>query len=154
MVIHTWNSCSAFNPSKVHTHSSEHTPWTHTRSSGQPFILRYPGSSCGFMPCSRAPRRGIEDGENAVHLQFLPAWDSNSQPFDYESDSLLLGHDFPLLTDNGWMPLLKLKCTSCLEICVLIISVEWSREQAGVRSECWLNSCRCIFHSLNNSLKT
>ncbi len=25
MVTHTWNLCSAFNPSKVHTHSSEHT---------------------------------------------------------------------------------------------------------------------------------
>ncbi len=30
MVTHTRNLCSAFNPSKVHTHSSEHThtPWT------------------------------------------------------------------------------------------------------------------------------
>ncbi len=52
----TPNLCSAFNPSKVHTHSSEHThtpwtphtPWTHTRSSGQPFMLRCPGSSWGF----------------------------------------------------------------------------------------------------------
>ncbi len=37
-------------PSKVHTHSSEHThtPWTHTRSSGQPFMLRRLGSSWGF----------------------------------------------------------------------------------------------------------
>ncbi len=50
MVTHTRNLCSAFNPSKVHTHSSEHThtPWTHTRSSGQPFMLRRPGSSWGF----------------------------------------------------------------------------------------------------------
>ncbi len=42
--------------------------------------------------------RGIEGEESAVyslpHLQFLPARDSNSQPFDYESDSLPLGHDF------------------------------------------------------------
>ncbi len=34
--------------------------------------------------------RGIEGGESAVHslphLQFLPTQDSNSQPFDYESD--------------------------------------------------------------------
>ncbi len=27
----TWNSCSAFNPSKVHTHSSEHTHREHTQ---------------------------------------------------------------------------------------------------------------------------
>ncbi len=42
MVTHTRNLCSAFNPSKVHTHSSEHT------QCGQPFILRRPGSSWGF----------------------------------------------------------------------------------------------------------
>ncbi len=59
----TQNLCSAFHPSKythththTHTHSTEHThthththrehtPWTHTRSSGQPFFLR---SSWGF----------------------------------------------------------------------------------------------------------
>ncbi len=39
MVTHTRNLCSAFNPSKVHT------PWTHTRSSGKPFLLWHPGSS-------------------------------------------------------------------------------------------------------------
>ncbi len=37
MVTHTRNLCSAFNPSKVHTHSSEQT-----------FILWHPGSSWGF----------------------------------------------------------------------------------------------------------
>ncbi len=41
MVTHTRNLCSAFNPSNVLIHSSEHThtPWTHTRR---------PGSSWGF----------------------------------------------------------------------------------------------------------
>ncbi len=49
-LTHTQNLCSVFNPSKVHTHRSEHThtPWTHTWSSGQPFMLRRPGSSWGF----------------------------------------------------------------------------------------------------------
>ncbi len=51
MVTHTRNLCSAINPSMW-----THTPWTHTRSSGQPFMLRSPGSS-----------RGIEGGESAVH---------------------------------------------------------------------------------------
>ncbi len=32
MVTHTHNLCSAFNPSKVHTHSSEHTHSEHTHS--------------------------------------------------------------------------------------------------------------------------
>ncbi len=29
-VTHTWNLCSAFNPSKMHTHSSEHTNTVNT----------------------------------------------------------------------------------------------------------------------------
>ncbi len=33
MVTHSWNLCSAFNPSKcTHTAVNTHTPWTHTRS--------------------------------------------------------------------------------------------------------------------------
>ncbi len=48
MVTHIRNLCSAFNPSKcTHTAVNTHTPWTHTRSSGQP-MLRGPGSSWGF----------------------------------------------------------------------------------------------------------
>ncbi len=43
MVTHTLNLCSAF------THSSAHTQqWTHTQSSGQPFMLRCSGSSWRF----------------------------------------------------------------------------------------------------------
>ncbi len=83
-------------PIQVHTHTHTHTH-KHTRSSGQPFMLRHPGSSWGFgallshthththgavgspsccgtqgavgglMPCSRASRHGIEGGESAVH---------------------------------------------------------------------------------------
>ncbi len=44
MATHTWNLCSAFNPSKcthtvvnTHTHTHTHTLWRHTRSSGQPY---------------------------------------------------------------------------------------------------------------------
>ncbi len=35
-------------PKCTHTEVNTHTPWTHTRSSGQPFMLRHPGSSWGF----------------------------------------------------------------------------------------------------------
>ncbi len=35
-------------PKCTHTAVNTHTPWTHTRSSGQPFMLRRPGSSWGF----------------------------------------------------------------------------------------------------------
>ncbi len=95
MVTHTRNLCSAFNPSKVHTHSSEHTHtlWTHTRSSGQPFMLRRPGGSWGFCVLLKGTSVVVLMVESALyihspHLQFLPDRDSNSQPFDYESDSL------------------------------------------------------------------
>ncbi len=120
MVTHTRNLCSAFDPSKVHTHSSEHT-W----SSGQP-MLRRPGSSWGFGALLKGTSVVVLRVERALallkdtsvvvlrveralallkdtsvvvlrveralvshspHLQFLPARDSNSQPFDYESDS-------------------------------------------------------------------
>ncbi len=44
MVTHTWNSCSASTHSSEYTHTHTHT---HT-CSGQPFMLRHPGSSWGF----------------------------------------------------------------------------------------------------------
>ncbi len=48
---------------------SAHTQqWTHTRSSGQPFMLRRPGSSWGFRCLAQGHlSRGIEGGESAVH---------------------------------------------------------------------------------------
>ncbi len=80
-------------PSNVHTHSSEHThkPWTHSQSSGQPFMLRLLGRSWGFG----ALLKGTSVVEKALyinspHLQVLLARDSNSQPFDYESDFLTI----------------------------------------------------------------
>ncbi len=50
--------------------------------------------------------RGIEGGESTVHslphLQFLPARDSNSQPLDYESDSLTIRprHSYYIISDD------------------------------------------------------
>ncbi len=100
MVTHTRKLCSAINPSKVHTHSSEHThtPWTHTRSSGQPFMLRRPGSSWGFGALLKGTSVVVLRVERAIHSlppPTIPAGDSNSQPLDYESDSL---------TIRPWLP--------------------------------------------------
>ncbi len=59
-------------------------------------MLRRPGGSLGFGPLLKGIlSRGIEDGESAVHsvpphLQFLPAQDSNHQPFNHESNSLTI----------------------------------------------------------------
>ncbi len=58
------------------------------------------GAVGGSVPCSRAPRLGIDGGERALymhslHLQFLPARDTNPQPLDYESDSLTIRRRLP-----------------------------------------------------------
>ncbi len=118
MVTHIRNLCSAINPSKVHTHSSEHTHtlWTHTRSSGQPFMLRCPGSSWGFGALLKGTSVVVLKVERALyihspHLQFLPARDSNSQPLDYESDSLTIRPRLPIQHI-----LLILYCSSCLNL--------------------------------------
>ncbi len=59
MVTHTWNLCSTFNPSKVHTHSSEHTH-THCEHTpgavGSHFCCGTRGAVGGSVPCSRAPQ--------------------------------------------------------------------------------------------------
>ncbi len=87
-------------PIQVHTHSSEHTHREHTLwAVGSNLCCSAWGVVGCSVPCSRAPRRGIKGGDSAVHSlppPTIPAGlNSNSQPFDYESDSLPLGHDFP-----------------------------------------------------------
>ncbi len=76
-------------PIQVHTHPpvNTHTHREHTpRAVDSHLCCGTRGAVGGSVPCSRAPRRGIEDGESAVHslpphLQSLPARDSNSQHF-------------------------------------------------------------------------
>ncbi len=68
---HTWNLCSAFNPSKC-THS------------GQP-MLQCPGSSCGIEGLFSPPT------ENSWRT-----WDSNMRPSGYKSDSLSIRPRLPL----------------------------------------------------------
>ncbi len=101
MVTHTRNLCSAFDPSKVHTHSSEHTHTVNTHPEQWAAIYAAaPGEQLGVRCLAQGHlSRGIE-GERALyihspHLQFLPAWDSNSQPFDDESDSLTIRPRLP-----------------------------------------------------------
>ncbi len=92
-------------PIQVHTHSSEHT---HTHHEHTP---RAVGSHlcCGTQGAVGAQGHlvGVLKVERALnihspHRQSLPDRDSNSQPFDFESDDydsimspLPLGHDFP-----------------------------------------------------------
>ncbi len=85
--------------------------WTHTRSSGQTFVLRHPGSSWGFGALLNGTSVMVLRVERALyihspHLQFLPAQDSYSQPFDYESDSLTIRPR----RFNAWI---KALCANC-----------------------------------------
>ncbi len=83
----------------THTAVNTHTPWTHTQSSGQPFVLRCPGSSWGFSALLQGTSLWYwgwrECSTFTSPHQFLPAWDSNSQPLDYESDSLIIRPRLP-----------------------------------------------------------
>ncbi len=99
MVTHTRNLCSAFDPSKVHTHSSEHTHAVNTQPEQWAAIYAAaPGEQLGVRCLAQGHlSRGIEGGEyiHSPHLQFLLAQDLNSQPFDYESDSLSIRPRLP-----------------------------------------------------------
>ncbi len=83
----------------AHTHTHTHThreQWTHSRRSGQPFMLWHPRSSWGFGALLKGTSVMVSRVERALyihspHLQFLLGQDSNWQPFDYESDSLTQG---------------------------------------------------------------
>ncbi len=70
MVTHTRNLCSAFNPSRVHTHTQQWTH-THTRSSGQP-VLRYPGSSSGFGALLKGTSVVVLSVERALYIHSPP----------------------------------------------------------------------------------
>ncbi len=107
MVTHNLNFCSAINPSKVHIHSSEctHTVNTHPEQWAAIYAAA-PGEQLGVRCLAQGHLScGIEGGESAVHslshLQFLPARNSSSQPLDYESDCLTLGHDFTQNVNNS-----------------------------------------------------
>ncbi len=83
----------------THTAVNTHTPWTHTRSSGQP------GNSWGFGVLLKTTSVVVLRVKRALyihslHLQFLPARYSNSQPFDYESDSLTIRPRLPQMAND------------------------------------------------------
>ncbi len=90
MVTHTWNLCSAINPSKVHTHSSEHAHTVNTHP--EQWAVR--GAVGGSVPCSRSPLSWYcgecgECGESAIYS--LPP---TTIPASLRLE-LPLGHEFP-----------------------------------------------------------
>ncbi len=118
MVTHTRNLCSAFNPSKcTHTAVNTHTPWTHTRSSGQP------GEQLGVRCLAQVSHRhGIEGGESNNSCR---TWDSNLWPSGYKSDSLSIRPRLPHVMYHVSCVLvrsLRVQCSRALN--TLIVSVK------------------------------
>ncbi len=132
MVTHTRNLCSAFDPSKC----------THTRSSGQPFLLQRPGSSWGFGALLKGTSVVVLRVERVLyihtpHLQSLPARDLNSQPFDYESDSLTIRPWLPEQPCTTWKPLNILCTCNDLHFCVHLM--HFIKQMTSVM-KIWINT--------------
>ncbi len=90
MVFHTWNLCSAFNPSKcAHTVNSQ--------------CCGARGAVGGSMPCSRVSPQswywGWRERWTFTPPTYNPCrtWDSNPQPSGYKSDSLTIRLRLPHL---------------------------------------------------------
>ncbi len=107
MVTHTPNSCSAFNPSKVHTHTAvnTHTVNTHTVNThpGQTFMLRRPGSSRGFGALLKGTSSWYWGWRE--RCTFTPPTYNSCRPKTHNlwitSPTLQpLGHDFPRTVYN------------------------------------------------------
>ncbi len=79
-------------PIQVHTHSSEHTHREHTHPEQWPAIYAAaPGEQLGVRCLAQGHLVMVLKVERALYIHRQ----DNSQPFDYKSDSLPLGHDFP-----------------------------------------------------------
>ncbi len=95
------------------THPSAHTQqWTHThrehtpRAVGSHLCCGARGAVGGWVPCSRAPQSWYWRWRE--RWTFTPptynsyrTWDSNSQPLDYESNSLTIRPRLPRNGDKG-----------------------------------------------------
>ncbi len=74
-----------------------HTPWTHTWSSGQPFLCCDARGAVGdSVPCSRAPQSWYWDNP-------CWSWDSNLRPLGYEPVSLTIRPWLHHKTENNIM---------------------------------------------------
>ncbi len=112
-----------YHPKCTHTAVNTHTPWTHTRAVGCHLCCSARGSVGVRCPCSRAPQSWYWGWRERCtftppHLQSLPDRDSNSQPFDYESDSLTIRPRLPYCHSNlhSTANLLRGRLCSGLEI--------------------------------------
>ncbi len=101
MVTHTRNLCSAFIPSKVHTHSSENTHTVDTHQEQWAAIYAaVPGEQLGVRCLAQEHlSHGIEvDRALVIHappLQSLPDLRLETATFGYESESLTIRPRLP-----------------------------------------------------------
>ncbi len=102
MVIHTRNSCSAFNPSLVHTHSSEHTHTVNTHPEQWAAIYAaVPGEQLGVRCLAQGHlSRGIEGGRE--RCTFTPPTYNSCRPETRNHN--LLGYESDSLTIRPWLP--------------------------------------------------
>ncbi len=128
------------NPSKVHTHSSEHTHREHTHREHTPGAVgshvTAPGEQLGVRCLAQGHlSRGIEGGERALYIH-SPTNNPCSQPFDYESDSLTQGSSNLIL--EGRCPVefsSNLPQHTCLEV-------------SSIPSKTLINCFRCVWLEL------
>ncbi len=118
MVTHTRNMCSAFNPSKAHTHSSEHTHREHTPGAvGSHLCCGARGAVGGSVLCSRAPQPWYWGWRE--RCTFTPptynscrTWDSNSQPLCNYYNQLIITY-LLYCSSNGNIRLKRLYSKDC-----------------------------------------
>ncbi len=89
MVTHTQNSYSTLSHPSAHTHISEHTPG----AMGSHLCCGARGAIEGSVPCSRAPRRGIEGGrERCIHSPSYNLYRPETQTRNLSNTSPTLYH--------------------------------------------------------------
>ncbi len=122
---HTLNLCSA-----VSTHPEQ---WAASAA--------VPREQSGVRCLAQGPLScGIEGGERALdiyspHLQFLQGRDSNSQPFDYKSNSLTIKPRLPHLSCNTSVFILLFSFISLINISFKIVMTVAENIQPGYISE-------------------
>ncbi len=86
----------------AHTHTHTHTPWTHIHGAVGSKCCGVRGAVGGSVSCSRVSPQSWYWRWRECWLFTPPTynscrtWDSNPRPSCYKSDSLSLGHDYPL----------------------------------------------------------
>ncbi len=123
-------------PKCTHTAVNTHTPWTHTRSSGQPFMLRLPGEQMVVRCLAQGSHlsRGIEGGALTFTLPTYNScrtWDSNSQPLGLRD--WLSNHDCPLTHTCSCTHIFRLSSLVVCQ-CVCVRETAWE----------YVSCCTCL----------